>query len=421
MYKAIFFDLDGTLTESGEGITKSVQYALEKLGVSASDLEPLKVFVGPPLLDQFMKYAGFDKETAQKGIEYYRERYSEKGMYENTVYPGVENALAELKRRGYRLAVASAKPTFYVTQIMDHFNLSRYFEVIAGTDLNGPKVSKSQVIEEALERMNLSDHRDQVIMVGDREHDILGARRCGIQCVAVSYGYGSREELEAAQPLQIVAYSLFIPSSLLIQQNNAGIRCIDRNQRTPARHRNRRHLLKLAVTHFHLTNSPIRTGQFPDKQKVCQCIQAFLIQCIRQKTSSVKPCKLFIDSSPLQLLKQVLLQFPSQFLRLRILQSSVTDQITIESRLLFSGQRIMIIKIQNYLPGQKPVIVIRKRIHKIFIEIRDPCIQFHTLLIPDKRLLVRPLSTDISCAHSSNRLPARNSLIAGFQKFHRQK
>ena len=113
--------------------------------------------------------------------------------------------VAELKRRGYRLAVASAKPTFYVTQIMDHFNLSRYFEVIAGTDLNGPKVTKSQVIEEALERMSLSDHRDQVIMVGDREHDILGARRCGIQCVAVSYGYGSREELEKAQPLQIVA------------------------------------------------------------------------------------------------------------------------------------------------------------------------------------------------------------------------
>ena len=156
MYKAIFFDLDGTLTESGEGITKSVQYALEKLGVSAPELEPLKVFVGPPLLEQFMKYAGFDKETAQKGIEYYRERYSEKGMYENTVYPGVENTLAELKRRGYRLAVASAKPTFYVTQIMDHFNLSRYFEVIAGTDLNGPKVTKSQVIEEALKEADVT-------------------------------------------------------------------------------------------------------------------------------------------------------------------------------------------------------------------------------------------------------------------------
>ena len=204
MYKAIFFDLDGTLTESGEGITKSVQYALEKLGVSAPDLEPLKVFVGPPLLDQFMKYAGFDKETAQKGIEYYRERYSEKGMYENTVYPGVENALAELKRRGYRLAVASAKPTFYVTQIMDHFNLSRYFEVIAGTDLNGPKVSKSQVIEEALERMNLSDHRDQVIMVGDKEHDVFGARCAGLECIAVSYGYGNEEELKNAHPFKIV-------------------------------------------------------------------------------------------------------------------------------------------------------------------------------------------------------------------------
>ena len=178
MYKAIFFDLDGTLTESGEGITKSVQYALEKLGVEAPDLKDLEVFVGPPLLEQFMKYAGFDKKTAEKAIEFYRERYTEKGMFENTVYPGVEETLSELKRRGYRLAVASAKPAFYVTQIMDHFNLSQYFEVIAGTDLNGPKITKSQVIEEALEKMNLSDHRDQVIMVGDREHDILGARKC---------------------------------------------------------------------------------------------------------------------------------------------------------------------------------------------------------------------------------------------------
>ena len=204
MYKAIFFDLDGTLTESGEGITKSVQYALEKLGVSAPELEPLKVFVGPPLLEQFMKYAGFDKETAEKAVEYYRERYSDKGMFENTVYPGVEEALKELKMRGYRLAVASAKPTYYVTQIMDHFNLSRYFEVIAGTDLNGPKVSKSQVIEEALERMSLSDHRDQVIMVGDKEHDVFGARRAGLECIAVSYGYGTEEELKNAHPFKIV-------------------------------------------------------------------------------------------------------------------------------------------------------------------------------------------------------------------------
>ena len=204
MSQVILFDLDGTLTESGEGIINCVQYALEKLGKKEEHPENLQCFIGPPLKEQFMKYAGFDKKTAEKAIEFYRERYTEKGMFENTVYPGVEETLSELKRRGYRLAVASAKPAFYVTQIMDHFNLSQYFEVIAGTDLNGPKITKSQVIEEALEKMNLSDHRDQVIMVGDREHDILGARKCDVQCVAVTYGYGSREELEKAQPLQIV-------------------------------------------------------------------------------------------------------------------------------------------------------------------------------------------------------------------------
>ena len=205
MSQVILFDLDGTLTESGEGIINCVQYALEKLGKKEEHPENLQCFIGPPLKEQFMKYAEFDKETAEKAVEYYRERYSDKGMFENTVYPGVEEALKELKMRGYRLAVASAKPTYYVTQIMDHFNLTRYFEVIAGTDLKGPKITKSQVIEEALERMNLSDHRDQVIMVGDREHDVLGARKCGIESVAVSYGYGSREELEKAQPIQIVA------------------------------------------------------------------------------------------------------------------------------------------------------------------------------------------------------------------------
>ena len=204
MYKVILFDLDGTLTESGEGITKSVQYALEKLGVSAPDLEPLKVFVGPPLLEQFMKYAGFDKETAQKGIEYYRERYSEKGMYENTVYPGVENTLAELKRRGYILAVASSKPEVYVRQILDHFGLTRYFTEIGGSELNGRRTNKTEVIEDVLKRLNMDKHRDQVIMVGDKEHDVYGARKAGLECIAVSFGYGTEEELKQAKPLKIV-------------------------------------------------------------------------------------------------------------------------------------------------------------------------------------------------------------------------
>ena len=204
MYKAILFDLDGTLTESGEGITKCVQYALEKIGKPEEDLKKLEVFVGPPLLQQFMKYADIDEETAEKAVKYYRERYSAAGMFENRPYPGVENMLGELKRKGYRLAVASSKPEYYVTQILDYFKLTDYFEEIVGSEMNGNRTSKSEVIEEALQRLGMSEKRNQVIMVGDKEHDVFGARKADLQCVAVSYGYGSQEELEQAEPLKIV-------------------------------------------------------------------------------------------------------------------------------------------------------------------------------------------------------------------------
>lgn len=204
MYKAILFDLDGTLTESGEGITKSVQYALEKIGKPESDLEKLKVFVGPPLMEMFMKYAQIDKETAEKAVEYYRERYSVTGIFENKVYPGIEEMLARLQKKGYLLAVASSKPEFYVRQILDHFGLTQYFVEIGGSEMDGRRTNKTEVIEEVLRRMKLDKHREQVIMVGDKEHDVLGARKSGLACVAVSYGYGSKEELEQAEPLKIV-------------------------------------------------------------------------------------------------------------------------------------------------------------------------------------------------------------------------
>ena len=203
MYKAIFFDLDGTLTESGEGITKSVQYALEKIGKPEEDLEKLKVFVGPPLMEQFMKYAGVDEATGRKAVEFYRERYEVKGIYENP-YEGVEEMLQELKRKGYILAVASSKPEYYVTQILDYFKLSSYFDVVVGSEMNGARTSKSEVIEEALKRINMSDKRNEVLMVGDKEHDVLGARAAGLDCVAVAYGYGTQEELTEANPLKIV-------------------------------------------------------------------------------------------------------------------------------------------------------------------------------------------------------------------------
>ena len=205
MYKAIFFDLDGTLTESGEGITKSVQYALEKLGKPEEDLDKLRVFIGPPLMEQFMKYADIDETEARKAVEYYRERYAVKGIFENQPYEGVENLLRELKGRGYILAVASSKPEYYVTKILDYFNLSSYFEVVVGSEMNGARTSKTEVIEEALKRLNMSDRRKEVLMIGDKEHDVLGAREAGLDCVAVGYGYGTKEELTAAQPLKIAA------------------------------------------------------------------------------------------------------------------------------------------------------------------------------------------------------------------------
>ena len=205
MYKAILFDLDGTLTESGEGLTKCVQYALEKLGKPESDLKKLEVFIGPPLMEQFMKYAGLDEETARRAVEYYRERYSTTGIFENRPYPGVEEMLQELKRKKYLLAVASSKPEYFVKQILDYFRLTEYFDEIVGSELNGSRTNKTEVIEETLRRLGLDKHREQVIMVGDKEHDVLGARAAGLECVAVSYGYGTEEELTAAQPLQTVS------------------------------------------------------------------------------------------------------------------------------------------------------------------------------------------------------------------------
>lgn len=204
MYRAILFDLDGTLTQSGEGITKSVQYALEKLGKPEPDLKKLEVFVGPPLLQQFMKYAGLDEETAVKAVEYYRERYTDVGIFENRPYPGVEEMLEGLKRKEYILAVASSKPERFVRRILDHFHLTGYFQEIVGSEMNGGRTSKAEVIEEALSRLHMSGCRKDVIMVGDKEHDVLGAREAGISCVAVSYGYGTEEELKNAAPLKTV-------------------------------------------------------------------------------------------------------------------------------------------------------------------------------------------------------------------------
>lgn len=177
--QVILFDLDGTLTASGEGITKSVQYALKKMGKEelGRDLKSLEVFVGPPLLTQFMAYAGFTEEEAAQAVVYYRERYTVTGIFENHPYEGIPQLLEKLREKGYRLAVASSKPENMVKIVLEHFHFTDYFEVIRGSDLQKPDMTKTEVIELALAELGMEGRREQAVMVGDRLHDVEGAKK----------------------------------------------------------------------------------------------------------------------------------------------------------------------------------------------------------------------------------------------------
>ncbi len=205
MYKAVLFDLDGTLTESGEGIVNSVKYALEKLGIGEINRKDLLCFVGPPLIRSFMKFYKFDKEQAEQGVRFYRERFGKIGIYENRLYPGIREMLEKLRNRGYRLAIASGKPEEYIHKILVYFEIESYFEVVTGSLMDGRRLAKSDVIEECLSRLGMQDDREHALMVGDREDDVFGARKAGVDCASVLYGYGSRKEIEAAGPRYIVS------------------------------------------------------------------------------------------------------------------------------------------------------------------------------------------------------------------------
>ena len=198
MSDMILFDLDGTLTDSGPGITRCVQYALASFGIEEPDLEKLNCYVGPPLLESFMNFAGLGCEEAQQAITKYRERYEAEGIFENEVYEGIPEVLAYLKEKGKILAVASSKPEKYVEQILEHFEIRKYFTVVTGSEMNETRTDKGEVIAETLRRLGAEDSRSDVVMVGDRSYDVIGARANGLLCVGVSYGYGGREELEAA-------------------------------------------------------------------------------------------------------------------------------------------------------------------------------------------------------------------------------
>ncbi len=195
-FDPILFDLDGTLTDSGEGIRNSVAYALKRYGVEVADLSVLNCFIGPPLHESFERFLGLPAGEGQRAVEIYREYYRDRGIYENLVYSGIPELLAELTARGKTLAVASSKPEVFVRRVLDHFELSKYFAVIAGADLGGAHCDKAEIIGVALERLDMPGGRP--LMAGDREHDILGAHAMGLPAAGVLFGYGSRAELEAA-------------------------------------------------------------------------------------------------------------------------------------------------------------------------------------------------------------------------------
>lgn len=206
MKKYLLFDLDGTLTDPGVGITTCVQYALKSFGIEEPDLDKLTPFIGPPLKDSFKEFYDMDDMQATEAVAKYRERFENEGIFENQVYKGIPEMLRLLQSKGFYLGVASSKPTVYVERILDHFDLRKYFYVIVGSELDGTRVNKDEVVMEALNRMFAYKpiQYSQVYMIGDRKFDIEGAKARGIESVGVAYGYGTMEELKAAKADYIV-------------------------------------------------------------------------------------------------------------------------------------------------------------------------------------------------------------------------
>ncbi|MCM1155750.1 MAG: HAD family hydrolase [Ruminococcus flavefaciens] len=197
-FQYLLFDLDGTLTDPKLGITSCVQYALRKFGIDEPDLDKLEPFIGPPLSDSFREFYGFNEQQALEGVAAYRERFTDIGIFENEVYPGIGQMLAHLQKAGKKLAVASSKPTVYVKRILEHFGLEEYFDVVVGSELNNTRTKKEEVIEEALRQLYQGEKRDndRTVMIGDRKYDISGAKLSGLVSVGVSYGYALPGELE---------------------------------------------------------------------------------------------------------------------------------------------------------------------------------------------------------------------------------
>ena len=201
-YDWLLFDLDGTLTDPFEGITRSVEYALNAFGIEVEDRRVLAPFIGPPLVESLTERYGFTMEDAVAAVAKYREYFAVKGLYENELFEGIPELLSDCRKAGYKISMATSKPTQYARIIAEHFDIARYFDAIHGSSLDGTRITKSSVVAEAVAEEHLDPSR--ALMIGDRRHDVEGAGEHGIRTVGVLYGYGSREEHEAAGAAYIV-------------------------------------------------------------------------------------------------------------------------------------------------------------------------------------------------------------------------
>lgn len=202
-YDVILFDMDGTLTDSSPGIMNSIIYALKKYNLNVENTDELRKFLGPPLHESFRDFYSFDEEKAMEAVLFYREYFSTNGLLENAVYDGIPALLKALKENDKRLIVATSKPQDFTDKIMDNFDLTKYFEFVAGSNMDGTRSKKAEVIEYALHSCKITD-KSKVVMIGDRKHDVLGAKTVGIDSIGVEYGYGDYEELSAAGATYIV-------------------------------------------------------------------------------------------------------------------------------------------------------------------------------------------------------------------------
>lgn len=217
-FEYLLFDLDGTLTDPKEGITKSVQYALEAFGIEEKDLTKLEPFIGPPLIDSFMEFYGMDTATAAEAVKRYREYFAPTGIFQNALIEGVPEMLFSLKKANKKIALASSKPTEFVKKILEHFEIREYFDVIVGSRMDGTRTSKAEVVGEVLHRFEEQQKVDitRAVMIGDRKYDIKGAKEFDMTSVGVTFGYAKDGELEQAGADYVVS-SVQELSELLLQ------------------------------------------------------------------------------------------------------------------------------------------------------------------------------------------------------------